>query len=226
MTASATEMQSAVESRARQSQGISDAAVYRMVARALESKQCSGEMIVDIGCGVGGLFPFVSAHFERYVGVDAVRYDGFPGDVEFHKADFDTGETPLPDSRADAVVAVETIEHLENPRAFMRELVRLAKPRGFVIVTTPNQLSVLSLLTLVSKKRFAAFQDVHYPAHLTALLEIDLRRMASECGLTDIEISYSGKGRIVLTPWHYPAFLSSLFTRAFSDNLLLMGRRA
>jgi 2-polyprenyl-3-methyl-5-hydroxy-6-metoxy-1,4-benzoquinol methylase len=132
----------------------------------------------------------------------------------------------LPDDCADAVVAVETIEHLENPRAFLRELARLAKPGGWVVVTTPNQLSLLSLMTLAIKHRFSAFQDAHYPAHLTALLEIDLKRIASESKLRDVSVAYSQRGRIVFTPWHYPRFLATLFPRALSDNVLLIGRKS
>src|SRR2546426_719773 len=92
---------------------------------------------------------------------------------------------PCPENFADGVTAVEVIEHLEDPRAFMRELVRVACPGGWICITTPNQLSVLSLATLVVKQRFSAFQDVHYPTHLTALLEVDLNRIAGECGLVD-----------------------------------------
>src|SRR5205823_1363747 len=131
----------------------------------------------------------------------------------------------LPDETADVVAAVETIEHLENPRAFMRELVRLVKPGGWVVVTTPNQLSLLSKLTLVFKNQFNAFQDRDYPAHLTALLEMDLLRIAGECELKDIAIHYSGKGRLVLTPWHYPRWLSGFFERGLSDNLLIVATR-
>ena len=123
------------------------------------------------------------------------------------------------------VTAVETIEHLENPWAFMRALVELARPGGWVVVTTPNQLSVLSVATLVIKRRFSAFQDAHYPAHRTALLEIDLRRAAGECGLVSVEVLYSQAGRVPLTPWHYPAALANLFPRALSDNVLMMGRK-
>jgi 2-polyprenyl-3-methyl-5-hydroxy-6-metoxy-1,4-benzoquinol methylase len=47
------------------------------------------------------------------------------------------------------VVSIETIEHLENPRALFRELVRALRPRGLLLVTTPNQLSVLSKLSFV-----------------------------------------------------------------------------
>ncbi len=57
-----------------------------------------------------------------------------------------------------------------------------------MIVTTPNQLSLLSKLTLVLKNEFNAFQAGSYPAHLTALLEADLRRIGVECG-------WVGRGR-------------------------------
>jgi hypothetical protein len=92
-------------------------------------------------------------------------------------------------------------------------------------VTTPNQLSALSLLTLLVKGRFSAFQERDYPAHRTALLEIDLRRIAAECGLEDVEIAYSRRGRVPLTPWHYPAPIAGVLPRRLSDNLALIGRR-
>jgi 2-polyprenyl-3-methyl-5-hydroxy-6-metoxy-1,4-benzoquinol methylase len=139
--------------------------------------------------------------------------------------DLDSGRTPLPDGYAEVVVSAETIEHLENPRAFMRELVRLVKPGGWVVITTPNQLSLLSLMTLLVKHRFSAFQDVHYPAHITALLEVDLKRIAVEVGLSDVALAYSLSGRLVLTPWHYPKLLARLFSRQLSDNVLLIGRK-
>jgi 2-polyprenyl-3-methyl-5-hydroxy-6-metoxy-1,4-benzoquinol methylase len=123
------------------------------------------------------------------------------------------------------VVSVETIEHLENPRAFLRELARIARPGAPVIVTTPNQLSALSLLTLVTRQRFASFQDVHYPAHRTALLEVDLRRIAAEIGLRDVVVRYTLAGRIVFTARHYPGWLARLAPRLSSDTVVLIGRR-
>ena len=155
-----------------------------------------GGRIVDVGCGVGNLYPLISPLFDEYVGVDAIRYDGLPAGVQFVPFELNSGILPLPAASFDVVMAVETIEHLENPREFMRQLVGLVRPGGWVIVTTPNQLSFLSLLTLVMKQRFSAFQDVHYPAHLTALLEIDLLRIGTECGLIDCGIEYSLFGRV------------------------------
>jgi len=196
-----------------------------MVARALDGRWPGGGVLLDVGCGTGNLWPFVRDRFTHYIGVDAVRYQGLPADADFHQVELDRESVPLADGIADVVAAVETIEHLENPRAFLRELVRLAKPGGWIVATTPNQLSLLSKLTLMVKNQFNAFQDGCYPAHLTALLEVDLRRIASECALEQVAIAYSLEGRIMLTARHYPQFLARRFPRLLSDNVLLIGRK-
>lgn len=213
------------EESARLSRGQSDAAVYETVAAALARRGAGGGLLVDVGCGGGRLWRYLRGRYTRCVGVDLIRYEELPDEVEFKLAELNGERVPLPDSCADAVVAVETIEHLENPRAFVRELARLARPGGWVVVTTPNQQSLLSLLTLVFKGRFNAFQDASYPAHLTALLEVDLRRIAHECGLADVDVVYTGDGRVVFTPFHYPRPLARLLPRLCSDNVVLLGRR-
>jgi 2-polyprenyl-3-methyl-5-hydroxy-6-metoxy-1,4-benzoquinol methylase len=214
-----------LDARARQSLGSSDEAIYRMVARVLEARGISGGTLVDVGCGGGGLWRALAGRFSRYRGLDAVRYESFPGGEEFHEIDLDAPRWPIPDASGDVVAALETIEHLENPWAFMRRLRGLARPGGWVIVTTPNQTSALSLLTLVVKHRFSAFQDAHYPAHRTALLECDLERAARDAGLEPVEIAYTCCGRLPFSGSHYPRRLAALFPRALSDNLMLLARR-
>ena len=214
---------SELETRARQSLGASSAAIYRTVA-ALLRERAAGGVLADIGCGEGNLWRELGGSCSGCVGGDALRYDGLPPIVEFTPADLDRLPLPLREGSADVVAAVEVIEHLENPRAFCRELARIVKPGGWVVVTTPNQLSMLSLLTLTFKQRFSAFQDASYPAHITALLEVDLRRIAAECGLQAVDVRYTGQGRIPGTGAHYPAALSARAPRLLSDNLVLIGR--
>jgi 2-polyprenyl-3-methyl-5-hydroxy-6-metoxy-1,4-benzoquinol methylase len=213
-----------VEVRARQSLGRASPAIHATVARLLNTRGGSG-VLADIGCGTGDLARELRGSFTTIVGVDAVRYDGLPADVTFVRADLDDGRVPLDDASVDAAAAVEVIEHLENPRAFMRELTRITKPGGWITVTTPNQLSALSLLALIVKGRFSAFQDRDYPAHRTALLEVDLRRIAAECGLEDVHVEYTRRGRVPLTAWHYPSPIAAIAPRWCSDNLALIGRR-
>ena len=213
-----------VEARARLSLGQGSTAIHATVARLLHARGAAGTL-ADIGCGTGDLVREVGDRFTAVVGVDAVRYEGLPPHVTFKRADLDGGPLPLDGASVDVAAAVEVIEHLENPRAFARELVRITRPGGWIAITTPNQLSVLSLLTLAVKGRFSAFQDRDYPAHRTALLEIDLRRIAAECGLGDVHVEYTRHGRVPLTPWHYPSGFASLAPRRFSDNVVLIGRR-
>ncbi len=215
-----------VETRARQSLGISGDPIYRAVADAVAERHSGGGILIDVGCGAGNLWSYLRSRFDRYVGVDVVRYNGLPEQAEFHSIDLDTGRVPLPDAAGDVVVAIETIEHLENPRTFVRELTRLARPGGWVVVTTPNQLSLLSKMTLVLKNEFNAFQSSSYPAHLTALLEADLRRIGGECGWSNLAVAYTGSGRIPGTARHWPRSLSRSVPRTFSDNVLVIGRRS
>jgi 2-polyprenyl-3-methyl-5-hydroxy-6-metoxy-1,4-benzoquinol methylase len=211
------------EERALQSRGRSSEAIYKMVARALRQAGKCG-VLLDVGCGNGELRGFISHQIVSYVGADIARYEDYPADAEFHRVNLDCLPTPLTDGFADVVAAVETIEHLENPRALMRELVRLCRPGGRVVVTTPNQLSLASKVSLLVRNQFVAFQEAPglYPTHITALLEIDLIRIARECGLVDCAVYYSDSGRIPLTPWHWP---SALRGRTFSDNVGLLARR-
>jgi 2-polyprenyl-3-methyl-5-hydroxy-6-metoxy-1,4-benzoquinol methylase len=213
-----------VASRARLSLGRGHRAICDTVLRLLDQRNAAGTL-ADIGCGTGDLWRLARTRYAACIGVDAVKYDGLPSDVEFVAADLDAVPLPLADASADVTTAVEVIEHLENPRAFVRELVRVTRPGGWIVITTPNQLSALSLLTLMVKGRFSAFQERDYPAHRTALLDVDLRRMFAECGVREAAIEYTKWGRIPLTPWHYPAALAALLPRRLSDNVAIVGRR-
>jgi 2-polyprenyl-3-methyl-5-hydroxy-6-metoxy-1,4-benzoquinol methylase len=214
------------EARARLSHGISDNPIYQMVRRAIQAR-CPEQagLLIDVGCGRGGLWSVVSDYFSRYIGVDTVRYEGFPDTQQFCLAELNTTRIDIPDGAADVVACVEAIEHLENPRAAMRELVRLTKPGGWIVVTTPNQLTWANLFCLVFKGQHQHFQEGGeggYPTHITALLEIDMIRMARENSLSDIAILYSNHGRIPYTAKHWPAFCRG---RRFSDNLAVIARK-
>jgi 2-polyprenyl-3-methyl-5-hydroxy-6-metoxy-1,4-benzoquinol methylase len=223
MTSGTVAYSADLETQARQSLGSSGDAIYRMVARAIASHGAGGGRIVDVGCGGGGLWRAVHERFASYCGLDAVRYDALPPAVAFHRVDLNAEIWPDV-APGDVVAAVETIEHLENPWAFMRHLAALGNPGAWIIVTTPNQLSLLSLMALAVKQRFVAFPDAQYPAHRTALLECDLARAAGESGLDVVEVGYSWHGRLPLTPWHYPPALARTFPRALSDNVMLVAR--
>jgi len=60
------------------------------------------------------------------------------------------GRLPFADASFDFVCSIEVVEHLEDQFAFVRELFRVVKPGGRVIITTPNVLNINSRIrTLV-----------------------------------------------------------------------------
>jgi 2-polyprenyl-3-methyl-5-hydroxy-6-metoxy-1,4-benzoquinol methylase len=213
---------SPIVERARLSAGRSDPHVYDAVVKTLSSRSTGTGTLADVGCGSGELWKAAGKLFVRYIGIDIIRYPGFPDTEKFVSCNLEDYSISLSGEVADCVVALETIEHLDNPRAFMRELVRLVKPGGWVVVTTPNQLSILSKTTLLWKNQFNAFQDASYPAHRTALLEIDLIRIATESGLSEIAIEYTNRGRIPFSSKPWPR---SFQGRRFSDNVLIAARK-
>jgi 2-polyprenyl-3-methyl-5-hydroxy-6-metoxy-1,4-benzoquinol methylase len=213
-----------VDARARRSLGRGHDRIHGAVAALLAARGAGGTL-VDAGCGTGDLWRATRGRFARCICVDAIRYPDLPREVDFREADLDRDPLPLDDGTADVAAGVEVIEHLENPRAFVRELVRVTRPGGWIVITTPNQLSALSLVTLVVKGRFSAFQESDYPAHRTALLEIDLRRMAAENRLERVDIAYTRWGRLPFSGLHYPAAIAALSPRRLSDNVVLIGSR-
>jgi SAM-dependent methyltransferase len=214
--------------RAALSEGRSSDPIVSTVARALGEVGRTFDRVVDLGCGQGAVGRKLAGLYREYVGCDVVRYPGFPesDSVRFQAADLNRPPYPVDTASADAVVSVETIEHLENPRALVREMARIARPGGWVVVTTPNQLSLASKASLVWRNQFLAFREAPglYPAHITALLEDDLRRIGRECGLASIDVRYTDHGRIPFTAAHWPSRWG-LRGRSFSDNVVVIARR-
>src|SRR5262249_44997443 len=126
-----------VDARARRSLGRGHGRIHALVGSLLTARNAGGTL-VDVGCGTGDLWRATRDRFTRCVGIDAVRYPELPQEITFELADLDRGRLPLGDAAADVTAAIEVIEHLENPRAFVRELARITKPGGWVVLTTPN----------------------------------------------------------------------------------------
>jgi SAM-dependent methyltransferase len=213
--------------RAASSLGTSDNAILNRVQAGLKARQVCGGSLIDLGCGRGDLYRALATTFDNYLGVDVVGYDNWPTDVPFLSTDLNSDCFELESCSADIVAAVELIEHLENPRALIRTMTRLVRPGGWIVVTTPNQLSLLSKLSLLISNQFPAFKTRPglYPSHITALLSEDLVRIATECGLVNVAVTYSEQGRIPGTGRHFARLFSRLFPRALSDNVILFARK-
>lgn len=207
--------------------GTSAEPCYALAARLLREAGAGGRLL-EFGAGTGH-FAQRLAGLEKFSGIVCAdilpRPQGFPDSVQWIEGDLNH-PLPLGDGVFDSIVSVEVVEHLENPRAVFREFHRLLKPGGVLVVTTPNQESLRSYAGLFFGGHFASFLGKSYPAHITALLRMDLGRICDESGFGSPKFEFSGDGRIPkLTRWRWQNFTPFLRGRLFSDNLGLAVRR-
>lgn len=217
------------EDSARITGGMSASQLYELAVFGLDETLARAQSILDIGCGVGELGKFLRRTYTgRLDAVDVVRYPGFlSGHYDhFIQADLNSQAFWPNASRYDLIFAVEVIEHLENPRGFCRLAARLLKGGGVIVITTPNPISLSSLVSLLINGTFRDFRDGQgtYPAHITPVLPLDARRILTECGLEVQSITYSHLGRIPFLSRTYQSLLPFLGGSLFSDNYRIVGR--
>jgi 2-polyprenyl-3-methyl-5-hydroxy-6-metoxy-1,4-benzoquinol methylase len=111
--------------------------------------------ILDAPCGAGALTAALRLDGYAALGADIDAEAGLRLGGAFTAADL-TQRFPWDDASFDAAVSVEGIEHLENGHAFLRELCRILKPGGTLVLTTPN------IVSLRSRVRFRASGFFHH----------------------------------------------------------------
>jgi SAM-dependent methyltransferase len=96
--------------------------------------------LLDLACGSGFLLDRLAERLPaQLTGVDV--YDEPPGKPwHYRSADLTVG-VPFEDGQFDVVVAGEIIEHVPHPDALLREIRRVLKPGGWLVLSTPNVVS-------------------------------------------------------------------------------------
>ena len=120
-----------------------DAGFYAKYADTLKPGQ-PGARVLDVGCGVGQVVArLAEAGFEAH-GVDVSepnieRAKRFCPRCQL----YDGQRLPFPDGHFASAGALNVLEHVEEPEAFIRELARVVEMGGKVVLSSPNFFRVL-----------------------------------------------------------------------------------
>lgn len=134
---------------------------YDLVLEFLSPVQ--GKRILEVACGRGGFSRLLASKGAIVVGVDfsnsaltiarekLLRHPESIGRVTYMQGD--AQDLPFDQGSFDIVISCETIEHVPNPRAAIREMHRVCKLGGVLYLTAPNYLNLMGLYLIYALVR-------------------------------------------------------------------------
>ena len=97
--------------------------------------------ILDVGCGEGSKLNSVAPNHQNATGVDISKYAitlAKKKHPQFKFIHYSSKKLPFKDEKFDLVYSTFALEHTQNHQLFLREMIRVVKPQGKVVILCPN----------------------------------------------------------------------------------------
>ncbi|HVX65008.1 MAG TPA: class I SAM-dependent methyltransferase [Bryobacteraceae bacterium] len=154
--------------------------------------------VLDLGCGNGALTAALARPGWSVTAIDwseeaiGAARAAWP-DLRFVTADV-TQPLDVPPAAFDAVLSVECIEHVADPRALLRNALRALAPGGILLLTTPYH-GYLKNLALAAAGRLDRHWDPLWDGgHVKFFSRATLSRLLAEIGFDGVR--FAGAGRV------------------------------
>lgn len=120
-----------------------DEGFYAKYADSLKPAQ-PGQRVLDVGCGVGQVVNRLKQGGFDAHGVDVSEPNITRARTHSDRCQlYDGRKLPFPDGHFSSVGALNVLEHVEEPEAFIAEIVRVTSKGGRIVLSSPNFFRVL-----------------------------------------------------------------------------------
>ena len=143
-----------------------------LLRRHLQGAVSSFKML-DIGCAHGFMLEAARQSGFHAVGIEISPAAAVARERGFTVYDWPLQELCLPAEEFDAVTIVDVIEHIPDPEPFMKEVYRILKPQGAVLIVTPD---VESKTAQMMKARWPHYKLEHVVYFSERSLSLLLRK--------------------------------------------------
>lgn len=156
-----------------------------------------GARVLDLAAGSGAMSARLKDLGYSVHAIDYVKENFSAEDVPFTQANLNDDFSALfPNETFQAVLASEIIEHLENPRHFLRQCNKILDAGGKVILSTPNLHNGGSMASFVRTGQFLWFSDSDYSihGHIAPITQWEVAHCVREAELVKIWCGSFGRG--------------------------------
>jgi 2-polyprenyl-3-methyl-5-hydroxy-6-metoxy-1,4-benzoquinol methylase len=168
---------------------------FTRIGAGVNLESLRGERLLDVGCDTGFFLASAAEQFGIVpVGIDvsshAVQEAAKKG-IEAYHADLATAPNPLKDFTV--ITAIDLIEHVAEPRAFLRQIFARLRPGGVAYLETPNICSTVYLVgrllcSVTGGRPRGTFERLFPPQHAQHFTCASFSALARECGFEVVQL--------------------------------------
>jgi len=176
----------------------------------------AGSRVLDVGAGPAR-YRELFAHCE-YLTQDFCRYEGtkdglMKDEWEYHEIDYisDIAAIPVGDESFDAILCTEVLEHVPEPISALREMARILKSGGVLLLTAPFTAGLHQ-----QPYHFYSGFSPHFYRRVLPECGIDVAGIEQNGGFFRLLAQESGRAGLILRQryprWHPLRWLAACFT--------------